>query len=275
MKKQMKKFASLLLALLLCCGAAPFTHAAEEPEESFLDAVCHSVRAGFGEMRSILHPVMGGSGSLVAYTQEDLCTESTLIATGRFTGKSTVRLIHQAGIPEEEYSAAMIYTDYEFTVENAIKGTPYADTIAVRVMGGKVTGLRETLGRWGCIADSMEFIAKESPEFNTEDEYMLFLYDNVVGTAFETPDSHYYVCGVNQGVFTKNAAGDYRDMDGEIFASELLVSPFMDEEAAPSDDRQEQLETYKENYENGVITKELYDQLVADLDLYGYIVKSE
>ena len=258
-----KKLPVLILVLcMLLTIATPIPVRAESRTPSIqeaIDVIMKNSWEGLSYMHKGLvlyfHPTVYIQGSLAYRSIDDLLEASAVIATGKITGQSESFKVKHATSGWTE-----VHTDYYFTIENILKGEPYADTVNVRMEGGTVGNYTE--------------VYSGSPEFNQEDEYLLFLYRPTYGGAFTTEGEYYTVRGRVQGTYVLGDDGIYRNIStGEELPNKVFISPHLDEEFDPDKARREQLEVYAENYRTGFITKEEYDNCVASMDKYAKIVE--
>ena len=254
------KLSITILTVFLCLiTVIPKTAYAKSSIQEAIDVIIKNSWEGLSYMHSglvkYLHPTVYIQGSLAYRSIEDLLDDSAVIATGKITGQSESFKVKHATSGWTE-----VHTDYYFTIDNVLKGEPYADTVNVRMEGGTVGNYTE--------------IYSGSPEFNQEDEYLLFLRRPSYGGAVTTEGGYYTVYGRGQGTFALDSEGVYRNVEtDEELPGKVFISPHLDEEVDPDKARQEQLEVYEENYRTGFITKEEYDRCVASLDIYAKIVE--
>ena len=260
-KSAYKNFLLTSLTVFFCLTTAIPLPARAESQPSIqeeIDAILENTKAGitymFNGLVRYLHPTVYVDGCLAHCSIEELLEKSAVIATGKITGQSDAFRVRHATA-----DLTQVFTDYYFTIDNVLKGTPYADTVSVRIDGGTVDNYTEV---FSC-----------SPELNQKDEYLLFLYQPTFGGAFETEDDYYTLYGLIQGTYILGSDGIYRNIyTNEELPSKVFISPHLDEEFDPDKARKEQLEVYAENYRTGFITKEEYDKYVAGLDKYARIV---
>ena len=265
-KSAYKNFLLTSLTVFFCLTTAIPLPARAESQPSIqeeIDAILENTKAGitymFNGLVRYLHPTVYVQGSLAYRSIDDLLDDSVVIATGKITGQSDAFKIRHATSP----NWTEIHTDYYFTIDNVLKGEPYADTVNVRTEGGTIGNYTE--------------VYSGSPEFNQEDEYLLFLYRSYYGGPFETEGDYYTIRGLVQGTYVLGDDGIYRNIStGEELPSKVFISPHLDEEVDPEKVRQEQLrkqlEVYEENYRTGFITKDEYDDCVATVETFGHIV---
>lgn len=176
------------------------------------------------------------------------------------------------------------FTDHYFTQIEVLRGE-ITDTkrLAVRLEGGLIAGRNE--------------ICDDNPKFEKDKEYILCLYNPGGYYEYNTEDEHYYVTGVNQGVFPLTGAQGsfaekssaaivldetYKRLDGAVtakdvsFTAESLKSYLLqyNKEVAVNKNhvRETELENAKANLESGFITESEYNDIVNKTALYGKIV---
>lgn len=193
-------------------------------------------------------------GSLLAYSPEKFSAQSAVIAAGKITGHSdSFQIVGYQG-------ETAVYTDYYFTITDAVKGTPYGETVSVRIPGGRVGSYEEV---YSC-----------EPKFNEEDEYLLFLYNPGRGSAFVTEEENYFLLGSSQGAYVKDAEGAFiNTLTREELPGSALISTQSDEVYGEDYFRNELEETYRANYENGFDTWEEYQENLAGLERYAVKVE--
>ncbi len=187
---------------------------------------------------------------LVAYRSVDyLLEDATLIATGRIAGQSEpFEILNSNGVDKS------IFTDYYFTIDSALKGEPYAETITVRMEGGTV-------------------IHHSYPILNQRDQYLLFLYNEKCGGWYNTTGNYYYIDGLAQGAYRMDEEGAFVNVEsGEELPAQALISPQLDEPVNEEHFREEMEETFRHNYETGMDSWEEYQYNLAQLDQYAAIL---
>lgn len=195
-------------------------------------------------------------GSLIYRDTEDLLTHSNIIAIGTVTGKS--KSYEVIGTKNSKN----IYTDTYFTITNALKGKPYAETVSIRQEGGSI-------GTHTAVAES-------EPKLEIGKEYLIFLYNSNCGGIYETDDDYYQIYGLSQGTFEKSDDGEFYNIKThEPVPAEVFISPHLDEEVDENYFRKERAETYRLNYENGIDTLEEYEANMRGLDEYGTKIPRE
>lgn len=115
-------------------------------------------------------------------------------------------------------------------------------------------------------------IYEGSPAFEKNQEYLLCLYQPNCGGAYNTKGDYYYVCGINQGVFTRDDSGGYVSLSGETLPDSRLEPKFRNVSINGDYTRKEFVENQEKNLANGFITKEEYDAAMAQLNQYAEIL---
>ncbi len=247
-----------VLALLLCLPALPAAAegaAREKAVAGFLESHQLAMHSSLGYVARMLQPVYIHT-SLAERSMDELLSDSTVIATGKITGGPHGVEIEHATVP----GLTRIYSEYDFTIDQVLKGQPYAETVSVRVLGGSVGLFTE--------------VYDGSPQLNQEDEYLLFLVNENCGGAYHTEGDYYRLFGQVQGAYVLGEDAVYRNVGtGEELPGEALISPHLEEEPDPDYYREKQLETYRGNYERGMDSLEEYKENVRSLDQYAKIVK--
>lgn len=193
------------------------------------------------------------SGTLAEKSLDDLFEQSALVVTGNVSGKSNAFQIKSVS------GSVANFTDYQFTIDNALRGFSEDNVITIRVQGGTVGNYTE--------------ICEFSPDLVQNHEYLLFLYKPGRGGAYNTAGNYYYILGLTQGAFEKDETGNFVSFSGESLRDEVLISSH---NAVPVDEgyfRNEYIDNQRKNLENGFITQEEYDELMANIDQYATIVK--
>ena len=196
------------------------------------------------------------SGSIEEKSTNDLCEQSSLIALGTITGKSEAFKIKNVS------GSVANFTDYYFKVDSILRGNADSETVIVRVQGG-------TVGRYTEIYEL-------SPNLEENNEYLLFLYKPGRGGAYNTEGDYYYVLGLTQGCFEKDGTDSFVSQNGQILSQEKLVVVLEDEAGRTVDEnyfRNEYIENQKRNLQNGFITQEEFDSMMANIDVYANIIK--
>lgn len=191
------------------------------------------------------------NGQLPEMTTEDLFVQSSLAARG------TVTEVAPSFVVESASGMRLIYTDYIFSVAEAVRGTA-GETVTVRMPGGTVGRLKQvyTIG----------------PELKEGEEYLLFLYQPNQGGGFNTEGDYYYILGLTQGTLSSADGEIWIDQeDREMNLPQALLAygdiP-IDEDFA----RKAFVRAQKDDLAQGKITQEEYDQRMAELDVYAAIV---
>lgn len=195
------------------------------------------------------------SGTIVETSLDDLFEQSTLAVFGTVTGKSDAFQIKGVS------GSVANFTDYYLNISSTLRGTAKNNAITVRVQGGTV----------GNYTEIYEF----SPNLEINNDYLLFLYKPGRGGAYNTEGDYYYVLGLTQGVFSENENGDFVSASGEILSQERLISTLSDEDMEPVNEnyfRNEYIENQERNLQNGFITQEEFDEMMANIDHYATIL---
>ena len=218
----------------------------------FLLAVVLVVGGAFG-IRVLTHETVHISGLLEYKSADDLFAQSSLVAVGQITEKGdAIRVQHVT-----EKSAGN-FTDYTFAISSLIQGQPVADTVTVRVRGGTAGNVTE--------------ICEESPRFSEGETYLLFLYQPGMGGAYHTAGDYYYLCGLDQGVYTADSSGRYVSVYGETLSSARLAAAKGAGSVNKTFARDQFLENQRRNLANGFITQAEYDALVDSMDTYAEVI---
>ena len=192
------------------------------------------------------------SGLVAAKTETDLFRQSVLIAYGTVRESSAIQVEAASGLQVN-------YTNYIFELSHVYRGS--ADgPITVRVEGGIAGGRNE--------------IYEPTAELKDGKEYLLFLFQPNHGGNYYVDDDAYYVLGLNQGTF-EPADGGYISQSGATLSEETLLARAEEFPLDPDYFRREFLQNQQSNLDNGFITQEEYDTLVADVDVYAQIVATE
>ena len=188
------------------------------------------------------------SGTLVERNFEDLYEQSALIALGTVTEKSEAFQIQNVS------GSIANFTDYSFKINSTLRGNADNDTVTVRVQGGTV----------GNYTEIYEF----SPDLEKNKEYLLFLYKPGRGGAYNTEGDYYYVLGLTQGSFSEDQTGNFISQSGEKLTHDNLIATLDSEESKPVDEnyfRNEYIENQKRNLQNGFITQQEFDDMMANI----------
>ena len=193
------------------------------------------------------------SGSLAPVEPEELFSNSQLVVVGKATGESQSLLIRSVDGGE------MIHTDTFFEVSEVLRGETDKSILALRHMGGSVGN--ETL------------IFDNAPELKEGQEYVLFLYNPNMGGGFNAAGDHYYIYGAVQGMLTANEDGMYEIEDDMVLSKDELIEKINEYPVDKDHFRNEFIDNQKGNLESGFITKEDYDKMMKDLDVYATVVE--
>lgn len=200
------------------------------------------------------------SGLLAPKDEDDLIRESSLVIHGKISGQSEAfKIVPVFG------DSPSIFTDYYVEIFDVLRGEvgDVTQPISVRVQGG--------------IADDLEVVAEDAPEFTVGDEVLLFLYQPNMGAAYNTEGDYYYVLGLSQGAYFKEDNTDTYSTELNI---DIVLSEFAEEinalnEEFPIDENNEYntlIENLKKNIETGFITQEEYEDFVAETHEYATII---
>ena len=191
------------------------------------------------------------NGQLPEMTAEDLFAQSSLAVRG------TVTEIGPSFAVESASGMRLIYTDYTVAVAEAVRGTA-GETVTVRIPGG-------TVGR-------LEQIYTIGPELSIGEEYLLFLYQPNMGGGFNTAGDYCYVLGLTHGVLTSADGETWTDQEGQTLHLPQALAAYgsfpIDRDYA----RRTFVESQQESLAQGRITREEYDQRMAELEVYAVIV---
>lgn len=201
------------------------------------------------------------SGMLPAYNLDDLVEKASLIVKAHAESESQVVEIKPANGGD-----TCNFTNYTFTVSECLCGdVSQGDQITVRVMGG--------------LNEHQNVIYEDAPAITAGQDVILFLYKPEMGAGYITAGDYYYIVGVNQGIYyaadEADAEDAYINEEGEeISCASVLRS--IEQKPAMTSDRMSEYEEFKQNLqstlENGVITQEGYDAILADSNQYAEIV---
>lgn len=211
------------------------------------------VIGGLFGIRSLSHETVHVSGLLEYKSVDDLFSQSSLVAVGRITGHSDAFRVQH--VSED---SAVNFTDYTFTISSLLQGQSDTNTVTVRVLGGTANHITE--------------IYDESPSLFEDETYLLFLYQPGMGGAYNTAGDYYYICGVNQGVFSVDASGRYVSVHGEALPEAHLASANRNASVNENFSRDQFLENQRLNLANGFISQEEYDALISSMDEYAEVV---
>ena len=219
------------------------------------------------------------SGLIAELSMDEILENSSVIARAVYSGDSKSLRVQSAVSGSE-----LNFTDHYFTQIEVLRGE-ITDTkrLAVRLEGGNIAGRNE--------------ICDDNPKFEKDREYILCLYNPGGYYEYNTEDEHYYVTGVNQGVFPLTGAqssfsrkgsaaavsGDaYSRLDKAVkakdvsFTAQSLKGYLLqyNKEVAVNRNlvRETELENAKANLESGFITESEYNDIINKKALYGKIV---
>lgn len=201
------------------------------------------------------------SGMLPAYNLDDLVEKASIIVKAHAEPESQVVEIKPANGGDSRN-----FTNYTFTVSECLYGdVSQGDQITVRVQGGR--------------NEHQNTICEDAPAITAGQDVILFLRKPELGGGYATTGDYYSILGVNQGIYYAAGEADAEDAyineEGEeISCASVLRS--IEQKPALTSDRMSEYEEFKQNLqstlENGVITQEGYDQILADSNQYAEIV---
>ncbi|MGI6028522.1 MAG: hypothetical protein ACOX81_03835 [Candidatus Heteroscillospira sp.] len=199
------------------------------------------ILAGCGERRLSEPEYKEEAGALPEYSEEDMLSQSNIIALGTVKERSEPFDIIPVG-----GGTSASFADCVFEIGEQFKGGD-AGELTVRVRCGEY-----------------------APELEPGEEYLLFLSKVDMGGGYNTKGDYYIVFRGNQGVFEPNGDGEYRSaVYDELIQPEGLTG--LSSEGVSL--RGEFIENQRRNLENGFITQEEYDAAIASLDVYAEIVE--
>lgn len=206
---------------------------------------------------------------------DDLKKESALIAVGTITGASEsfqIRAV-QGGFSN--------FIDYSFELEEVYRGdaTP-GDTVSIRKEGGAVGYLN--------------VVCHDAPELVPGKQYLLFLRRPGTGGGYTARGDYYFLTDLVQGVFQPVTPGPdgtiayspaspvYSPVTGESigsinpekFAAEMAVYN-KEHPYDPDAERTAFEDAVKRRLDNGTITQEGYDELLAESREYATVLEPE
>lgn len=205
------------------------------------------------------------SSMIESKSLDDLEKTSQLIVEGELVGEPEyIKIKPTSG------GDARVYTQYNFKPNNFIRNADalaYDDTIKVRVLGGQIGDL---------LIES-----DTSPIIKKDDDVILFLYKPNMGSGYNTEGDYYYINGLYQGVFYKNANNEF--VSSDTFGNELETINLNEYQAKVKEldengfnikyNDEIVLENFKRNLDSGFITQEEYDRFVAETKIYAQIVQ--
>jgi len=217
-----------------------------------------------GEMSAYIPPL----------STDELIEQSTLVVYGRIKRAETVLI--EAVVDK----VVGTFTDYYFEPISILRGTPInKESVLVRIQGGE----SKDHGYVNGFIDPLDI----------GEEYLMFLYRPEQGSGFEVKDDHYYVQGLEQGVFKVSGNKTIQSKSGAVVPKEftaisddniesnLNFETFEAKIAKANVDipvdkyliKNETLENFKANLNSGFITKEEYNDYLSDMDKYAVIVE--
>lgn len=199
--------------------------------------------------------VMEINGIIEEKTEDDLFEQSSLLIIGT-VGESNSFQIEKAN------GGTGNFTDYEINISKILRGERRQSTATVRVQGGTALGVTE--------------VYNPSPELESGEEYLLFLYKPSRGGSFNTEGDYYYILGLTQGIFQEvssstTTAGNvvYKSQSGYEIGFDRISERATE---YPIDElyfRTEYIENQKRNLANGFITEDEYEKKMAEIDVYA------
>lgn len=194
------------------------------------------------------------TAELVPRDLNNLVETSNLIAVVRVVDGPRSLCVRRAG------GSATILSEQTAVVERVFMGDADTETVTVRQTGGTV-GLRTD-------------VYTENPVLQAGSRYLLFLYRPDMGGGYNTEGDYYYIRGVSQGAYTVPGDGTFRPLKwyGTAVTEAELTDAVADRSGELYSSRAEYLAAQKRNYKNGVITKEHYEENLAQVDEYAVII---
>lgn len=214
-------------------------------------------------------------GILPKLTMEDILASSSLVIRAVYTGDTDVMRVKSARSGSE-----LNFTDHYFTPVEIYRGEcDDQKRVAVRLDGGSINGINE--------------ICDDNPKFKKGKEYILCLYNPGVYYEFNTDDEHYYIPGINQGVFELSGAS--REYTGKALTANSVKTGIDPAKSAQevsftADGLKSYMQKYnkdvpvnknytmehgianaKDNFENGFITEEEYKAALNVNKEYGKV----
>lgn len=217
------------------------------------------------------------SGTVAGLTQDDLIERSCLVAIGTVANSESFQIQPANGADPS------VFTDYTVKVSDITRGEVEADSIIVRVQGGKT----ETLAT----------VADEEAKLENNKTYLLFLYKPERGGDYNTEGDYYYVTGAFQGAYEigtdvsvsmntsfladTEANNDIQCVNSKDTEAEWLLSDAVENvqeinDKHPADVnymRDQAHENMRANVESGMMTEEEYNQAIAAEQEYATIIK--
>lgn len=217
------------------------------------------------------------SGTVAGLTQDDLIERSCLVAIGTVANSESFQIQPANG------ANPSVFTDYTVKVSDIIRGEAEADSIIVRVQGGKT----ETLAT----------VADEEAKLEDKKTYLLFLYKPERGGDYNTEGDYYYVTGAFQGAYEIDTdvpismntsfladtevsddiqCVNSKDTETEWSLNDAVenVQEINDEHPADVNYMRDQAhENMRANVESGMMTEEEYNQAIAAEQEYATIIK--
>ena len=224
------------------------------------------------------------SGCVEQYTISQLSEKSTLVVYGEVT------YIHEPILVKSAAGNVSVHTDVDITPEQVFRGEA-EETITLRLPGGLIE------------REYVEYL--DAPELQLHQSYLFFLYRSDKGNGVYTRGGQYYLTGMSQGVFLPDSQkfsaelkflNCYMDTlsvvkqqnvesldeilaEDAIFSAEELTAMYeVLNKSVPVDENKsyrEAQENIRSNLENGVITREAYEEDMANLEQYAEEITPE
>ena len=193
------------------------------------------------------------------YTAEERAEQTTLVVYGE------VVYIHQPVVVLSADGRMGVVTDVDIIPEKVYRGE-CGEEITLRLSGGVLEGKM--------------FDGQLSPELLLHEKYLFFLYRSDKGMGVYAKGEQYYLAGPEQGVFVPDEEGTaFVNFWNESFTAEELTALFERvNETIPVDENKryrEAQENIRGNLENGVITREAYEEDMANLERYAEEITPE
>lgn len=301
----MKKVILALAAAVLLAGAAwwafcPKTSSGSQPGQDVVSASQpEGVKTSTKEKNLPENvSVTTASGILAPYDFAKLSSHSALIVYGR------VSKIHDSILLKDSYGGVSTHTDVEIEPQQVFRGEA-EDKITLRLSGGLVDGrYTEYPEQPELLLDGEYLFFLRQPDcgagvYAKGDYYYLTGVSQGVFCAVEKQEEKAAAAwkdGEDDLIFVNSRSSlPVRQLKGmdeaqdiaswQVPASEAVLSLHTLERLYPAfnkehpvgetGERQESLEAYQGNLENGMITQEEYDELVASLDEYAEEITPE
>ena len=192
------------------------------------------------------------TGTIVKRDLNNLFETSNLVALCTITSEPVSFYVQRAD------SGKDILSDQFAKVDKVIMGTPYNDTVVIRIPGGTVGNRTEKY--------------EENPVLEVGKQYLLFLSKPDMGGSYNTVGDYYYVQGLKQGVYKVTGNNEFVSLYGEKITADSLVIPSTVSRDGIYSVREEYLRNQEHNLKNGTITRERYEQAINIVDKYAIIL---